>query len=69
MSRLSTNGPRSLIFTITLLPFSRFVTSTQVGNGNVVCAAVIAFMSYCSPLEVARPWKSEPYHEATPRAR
>ena len=44
MSRLSTNGPRSLTFTTTRLPFTRFVTSTQVGSGSVVCAAVIACM-------------------------
>ena len=65
--RLSTNGPRSLTLTTTRLPFARFVTSTQVGNGSVVCAAVIACMLYVSPLEVERPWKSRPYHEATPR--
>jgi hypothetical protein len=55
MSRLSTNGPRSLTFTTTCLPFSRFVTSTQVGIGSVVCAAVIAFMLYVSPLDVGEP--------------
>ena len=41
----STNGPRSLIRTITLSRVSRRVTLTSDPKGNVLCAAVIAYMS------------------------
>src|SRR5262244_2587778 len=43
-------GPRSLIFTTTLLLFFRFVTLTIVPRGSVLCAAVKASLSYFSPL-------------------
>ena len=45
MMRLPTNGPRSFTRTTTLRPFCRFVTRTYAGSGNVLCAAVMAYMS------------------------
>ena len=36
-------GPRSLTRTMIRFPLSSAVTSTYVGNGSVVCAAVIHF--------------------------
>ena len=44
MIRSFTNGPRSFTLTTVRRPFSRFVTSTHVGIGRRVCAAVIACM-------------------------
>ena len=68
MMRPSTNGPRSFTRTTTLLPVSRSVTRTYVGSGSVLCAAVIAYMLYGSPVEVGLPWKLSPYHDAIPRS-
>ena len=39
--RRFTKGPLSLILTITLLPFYKFVTLTLVPKGNFLCAAVL----------------------------
>ena len=55
MIRLPTNGPRSLMRTSVVRPFIRFLTLSQVLNGRRLWAAVMAFMSYFSPLLVARP--------------
>lgn len=56
MMRPRVNGPRSLIFTTTDLPFSRFSTRTFVPNGHVRWAAVSSNMLYRSPLAVWFPW-------------
>ena len=66
MMRRFTKGPRSLIFTMTERPLSRFVTRTRVPKGKLGCAAVKAFMSNTSPLAVCRPWKRLPYQDAIP---
>ena len=66
MIRPSTNGPRSLTRATIRRPFDRLVTSTKPGNGRVLCAAVKAFMSNRSPVEVGRPLKASPYQEAIP---
>jgi hypothetical protein len=62
--RPATNGPRSLTFTFTDFPFRGFVTLTTEPIGNVVEAAVSALGLNVSPLEVLRPAKPGPYHEA-----
>ncbi|KGX68998.1 hypothetical protein Y026_4783 [Burkholderia pseudomallei TSV28] len=49
------NGPRSLIFTTTDLPFAWFVTRTYDASGSVRCAAVNSFMLKRSPFAVRRP--------------
>jgi hypothetical protein len=41
-------------------------TRTRVPMGRVRWAAVMACMSYISPLEARLPWKSGPYQEASP---
>ena len=66
MIRLPTNGPRSLILTCVARPFARFFTFSHVSNGSRLCAAVISFMLYVSPLLVFRPWYGYPYQLATP---
>ena len=60
ISRSATNGPRSFTRTTTEFPFSRLVTSSIVPNGSVLCAAVIAYISKISPLDVGRPWNASP---------
>jgi len=62
----ATNGPRSLIRTTTVFPFSLLVTLTRVPNGRVLWAAVKAFLLNFSPLAVGKPWASLPYHEHIP---
>ena len=49
------NGPRSLITTVTDLPFSGFVTVTRDPKGIVRCAAAYPLGSNLSPLAVRRP--------------
>jgi len=61
-----TNGPRSLILTVTCLLFCAFVTLTIVPKGRVLCAAVSWPESKISPDDVGRPSNSEPYQEAMP---
>ena len=56
--RLATNGPRSLMRTVTDLPFDVFVTRTFVLKGSVLCAAVMPSGRKRSPLAVREP---EPY--------
>src|SRR5579864_3293554 len=68
MMRSCRNGPRSLTRTITLLPDATLVTRAYDGSGSVGCAAVIAYMSYGSPIDVFCPWNLRPYHDATPRS-
>jgi hypothetical protein len=41
-------------------PLSRLVTRAKLGSGRVLCAAVKAYMSYTSWLEVRRPWNFLP---------
>lgn len=53
--RPRTKGPRSLIFTLTVLPFARFVTFTLVPNGSFLCAAVRSEEWYVSPFAVFLP--------------
>jgi hypothetical protein len=55
MQRPFTNGPRSLIRTVTLRPLECEVTVTREPNGLVRCAAVIAFKSIRSPDAVRPP--------------
>ena len=50
-----TNGPRSLIRTMTSFPFRRLVTLTQVPKGSDGCAAVNFAMLNVSPFAVLRP--------------
>ena len=64
--RPSTNGPRSLMMTSTCLPVSRSVTRTSEPKSSVLCAAVSFSGAMGSPLAVARPASSRPYHEAMP---
>ena len=66
MIRPLTNGPRSFTRSSSCRPFSRLVTRTRLGSGNVGCAAVTPFMSKRSPFAVGRPWNAGPYQEATP---
>jgi hypothetical protein len=66
--RPATNGPRSLIFTRTVLPFLSFVTSTTVPSGSVRCAAEIFSGRNVSPDAVGSPSNSLPYQEASPRS-
>lgn len=54
MTRPFTNGPRSLILTLTDLPLLIFMTMTSVPKGKVLWAAVIARLSKRSPLAVFR---------------
>ena len=68
MTRLRWYGPRSLTRTTTLLPDATFVTRAYEGSGSVGCAAVIAYMSYVSPIDVFWPWNLRPYHDAMPRS-
>jgi hypothetical protein len=48
-------GPRSLILTVTDLPFLGFVTVRTVPNGHVLAAAVLPLASNRSPLAVREP--------------
>ena len=57
------NGPRSLILTMTLLPFRRLVTRTFVPNRKLRCAAVIAEGFMRSPEAVL---EVNAYQEALP---
>ena len=59
-----TNGPRSLTFTFTDLPFRGFVTLITEPIGNVLEAAVSARGLNVSPVKVLRPTKPGPYQEA-----
>ncbi len=68
MMRFFANGPRSLRRTTTLLPLLRLVTRAYAGSGSVLCAAVMPYMSYDSPMDVLSPWKVGPYQDATPRS-
>src|SRR5206468_3505288 len=55
ITRPRTNGPRSLIRTITDWPLRRFVTRTRVPNGRDRWAAVIASLRTRSPDADRRP--------------
>src|SRR6185437_1630929 len=68
MMRSCRKGPRSLTRTTTLCPVATLVTRAYDGSGSVGCAAVIAYMSYGSPIDVFCPWNLRPYHDATPRS-
>jgi len=60
IERPLTNGPRSLIRTITDLPLWEFVTRTRVPKGSVRCAAVMAPGLNLSPEAVRCPANSLP---------
>ena len=66
MMRPSTKGPLSFTLNVSDLPVERLVTCTRLFNGNVLCAAVMPFMSKGSPSAVGLPWNLGPYHEAMP---
>ena len=53
--RPDTNGPRSLMRTMVVLPFAVLVTFTFVPNGSVLCAAVKSLVLNASPLAVTEP--------------
>ena len=55
ITRPRTNGPRSLIRTVTLRPLRRLVTRTCVPNASVRCAAVSPVGFARSPLAVLEP--------------
>jgi hypothetical protein len=62
--RPRTNGPRSLMRTLTERPFETLVTCTTEPSGSVGEAAVSWLGSNRSPLDVRRPLNPGPYHEA-----
>jgi len=62
--RPRTNGPRSLMRTLTERPFETLVTCTTEPSGSVLEAAVSWLGSNRSPLDVRRPANPGPYHEA-----
>src|SRR3984893_10435628 len=62
--RPRTNGPRSLMRTLTERPFETLVTRTTEPSGSVREAAVSRLGSNRSPLDVRCPLNASPYHEA-----
>ncbi len=64
MPRPRTYGPRSLIRTTTERPLLKLVTRTCEPIGRVRDAAVRLLRLKISPLEVRRPLKPGPYHDA-----
>jgi len=54
-------GSSSFTRTTISRPFFVLWTVTYIPSGSVLCAAVMAYMSYFSPLLVFRPWKPLPY--------
>src|SRR5271156_3174399 len=66
ITRLATNGPRSLMRTSVCLPLFRLVTRTPKLKGRVRGAAVNCGMAYISRFEVRRPLNGTPYQDATP---
>src|SRR5262245_53939917 len=66
MIRPGRYGPRSVIRTTTIRPYSRSVTRTRVPNDNVRWAAVRSYISKGSPVAVGRAWCARPYHDAIP---
>src|SRR3990172_896096 len=59
-------GPRSVMVTLTELPFFRLTTRTTVPSGMFQAAAVSLCRSNGFPLAIFLPWCCFPYQEATP---